>query len=172
MKRIGVVFTIIAFAVLSGCATGYGSNGLNGGYEQRELEPGTWRVTFEGTGFTELETVQTFWLYRAAELTVQKGYDGFQILSPIQLTSGSQIIPGTSGAQLYDAQVFFTPNIPRKRLVADIKMLKAPVTNAPPKVFGAAKLLKELEPYVKGMLCDYSNVCPHSHSYLRPDDGA
>lgn len=48
-----------------------------GGYSDVQIQPDRWRVTFSGNDLTSRETVETYLLYRAAELTVQSGYDWF-----------------------------------------------------------------------------------------------
>lgn len=71
-------------AALAACSTatpyqrrGAPSSQGAGGYSDVQLEPGRWRVTFAGNDLTSRETVETYLLYRAAELTVQSGYDWF-----------------------------------------------------------------------------------------------
>jgi len=48
------------------------------GYRELQIEPGRWRVAFSGNSLTSRDTVETYLLYRAAELTLQNGYDWFQ----------------------------------------------------------------------------------------------
>ena len=48
------------------------------GYRERRVEPERWRVAFAGNSLTSRETVETYLLYRAAELTLENGYDWFQ----------------------------------------------------------------------------------------------
>src|SRR5581483_12246010 len=50
----------------------------SGGYGELRLEPDRWRVTFQGNGLTSRETVETYLLYRAAELTLAQGFDWFE----------------------------------------------------------------------------------------------
>ncbi len=52
--------------------------GAAGGYHETQIEPGRWRVVFGGNSLTSRETVETYLLYRSAELTVQGGYDWFR----------------------------------------------------------------------------------------------
>lgn len=67
---------------LAACATptvyapeGYG--GQRGGYAEQRLQADRWAVSFSGNSLTSRETVEMYLLYRAAELTVQSGYDWF-----------------------------------------------------------------------------------------------
>jgi hypothetical protein len=84
-KRSAAVALALA-GVLAGCATptayqprtpGHASSG---GYSEIRVEPNRWRVTFSGNTLTSRETVETYLLYRAAELTTQQGYDWFSIV--------------------------------------------------------------------------------------------
>lgn len=80
---------IAAAVLLAACATGYQPSGLTGGFNTLELRPDVWRVSFGGNGFTSKETAQTYWLYRSAELALEKNYDGFEILSDMQFVMGA-----------------------------------------------------------------------------------
>ena len=52
----------------------------SGGFSEIRLEPDRWRVTFAGNSLTSRETVEAYLLFRSAELTVQNGYDWFDIV--------------------------------------------------------------------------------------------
>jgi len=79
--------TLAAAAVLTaglaGCATPtpYQPNirgaAQAGGFSEFQLEPNRFRVTFSGNSLTSRQTVESYLLYRAAELTVGQGYDWF-----------------------------------------------------------------------------------------------
>ena len=140
---------------LAGCATGYGADDITGGYSEAQISPGVWTLRYAGNGYTTRETVQTFWLYRAAELTLEQGYDGFEIVSNMRLSA--------LGGGLSDVQYVEKPY-----LVGEIRMLKKPFTPRPPTILDAHALKARLEPLVKGKLCDDHNVCPHVHDYLMP----
>ncbi len=51
-----------------------------GGFSDSKLEANRYRVSFAGNSLTTRETVEGYLLYRAAELTVQSGYDWFSIV--------------------------------------------------------------------------------------------
>src|SRR5688572_16406254 len=71
--------------VLAACATPtpYQPNvqgqSTSGGYSDARIEENRFRVTFSGNSLTSRETVETYLLYRAAELTLSSGYDYFII---------------------------------------------------------------------------------------------
>lgn len=51
------------------------------GYADQQIERNRWAVKFTGNSLTDRQTVETFLLYRSAELTVQSGYDYFEIVA-------------------------------------------------------------------------------------------
>lgn len=90
MKRLLLAAAAIsAIGAVAGCATptpyqpaaashgGYGSR-AGYGFRDQKLDSDHWSVTFAGNSLTSRETVESYLLYRAAELTVQQGYDWFE----------------------------------------------------------------------------------------------
>lgn len=78
------VLLALAVGLLAGCATqtayqaaGPGTEGY--GYHEQTIEPNRVRISFRGNSLTDRETVDTYLLYRAAELTLQQGKDYFVI---------------------------------------------------------------------------------------------
>lgn len=74
---------LIAALSLAACATPTpyqpaGTNGVRGGYAEQRLEDNRYRVTFAGNSVTSREQVEMSLLLRAAELTVESGYDWFE----------------------------------------------------------------------------------------------
>jgi hypothetical protein len=51
-----------------------------GGFSELRLEANRFRVNFQGNSLTSRETVEGYLLFRAAELTVQNGFDWFEIV--------------------------------------------------------------------------------------------
>ena len=172
-----MAFLLCAFLVLAGCATGYGpaSGSITGGHSVKHLEDNIYRVAFYGNGYTTVETVQTYWLYKCTEVTMEYGFDGFEILSDIRLTRNYPVEEFFRGENPYKkAQMIFVPMdvAPKPELVGDIRLLKAPFEAKPPKVFDALKLQLALDPYVyppKEERCSMGNVCEHVHKYLHPE---
>lgn len=56
------------------------SSRIAGGYSEERLAEGLYRVTFAGNRLTSRERVEAYLLYRAAELSLQQGYDWFVIV--------------------------------------------------------------------------------------------
>jgi len=69
-------------AALSGCAhpTPYQAMDEGHGYADQALEDDRYRVTFAGNSLTSRDTVENYLLYRAAEITLARGYDHFVVV--------------------------------------------------------------------------------------------
>ena len=55
-------------------------NAVFGGYSDRQIEADRFRVSFAGNTMTSRQTVENYLLYRAAQLTVERGFDWFQMV--------------------------------------------------------------------------------------------
>lgn len=84
MKRLSVaLLAVTALGGLAACqtATPYQPATTTGryatGFSEFRIDDSHWRVTFKGNSLTSRETVERYLLYRAAELTVQQGFDWF-----------------------------------------------------------------------------------------------
>lgn len=83
-SRIAAVALVMASAgVLASCATptpyapASGSGNYRTGYWDEQIERDRFRVTFAGNSLTSRETVERYLLFRAAQLTVERGGDYF-----------------------------------------------------------------------------------------------
>lgn len=78
-------FALAAFAALSlaACATstpyGPATSKSPYGFSDQKIEENRYRIVFRGNSSTNRETVETFLLYRAAELTLANGFDYFVV---------------------------------------------------------------------------------------------
>lgn len=85
-RSAGIAVAVLLAAGLAACATPtpYQPNvpgqTTSGGYSEVRIEPDRFRVNFAGNSLTSRETVEGYLLFRAAELTVQQGYDWFSIV--------------------------------------------------------------------------------------------
>jgi hypothetical protein len=145
-----VLLGLLLATTLAGCqATRYQPAADTGGFAELELIDGIWRIRFMGNSYTTQETARSYWLYRAAELTIAKGYDGFEVLPQIGR------VPSRGSALIVEGE---------------IRMLKTPFEFVPPRTFNAASLKAALDPHVNGAKCDTQmtsgNICPHAHDYL------
>lgn len=81
MRR--TVLSALVAALLAGaCAgpTSYSPADNGSGFRDIRIEPGRYRVQFAGNSLTPRETVETYLLYRAAEVTLEAGGDYFVIV--------------------------------------------------------------------------------------------
>ena len=128
------LFQVLLIAALSGCqATQYQQAAPRDGFGEVEFEGNIWRIRFMHNAFTTRETAQSYWLYRAAELAMSKGYDGFEVLS-----LGGRARSAGDGLSRNSSLV----------IEGDIRMLKKPFESVPPKTYNAEALKAVLEPYV------------------------
>ncbi len=86
--------TVVLAAALVACAsvTPYQPQAKGYGYTEQKLEDNRYRVVFTGSPRTPRDTVQDYLLYRAAELTLERGQDYFVIVdnsAQEQATAGS-----------------------------------------------------------------------------------
>lgn len=82
--RIPNLFILGAVAVLASCATStpYQPAGETGeyGFSEQKIEDNRFRISFRGNSLTTREQVETFLLYRAAQVTLEQGYDHFIVV--------------------------------------------------------------------------------------------
>lgn len=87
VSRSVVAGALAALLALSGCAsssTPYqplsSASQISGGYTDHQLGEGRYRVTFAGNRLTSRETVESYLLFRSAQLTLEQGYDWFVVV--------------------------------------------------------------------------------------------
>jgi TonB family protein len=85
--------TVLALA-LSSCATTYQSAGFTGGYREKQISDSAYVVSFSGNGYASKDRVYYFWIYRCAELTLQRGY-ALYVIRPNHPQAGN-IAPNTA----------------------------------------------------------------------------
>lgn len=84
MKRLKQTALLASAVVLTACATAtpyqpsLNADARNG-FSEMKIEDDRVRVSFDGNSLTDRNTVETYLLYRAAELTKQAGYDYFML---------------------------------------------------------------------------------------------
>jgi hypothetical protein len=90
---------VITLALLVGSCgtTPYQPDGLIGGYSDSQINANTYRISFEGQHITE-ESVDTYLLYRCAELILEMGFDCFTVVdSHVGGTSYSEVSRASAG---------------------------------------------------------------------------
>ena len=81
LKKLVMAAGVIA---LTACATATPyqpakSDNMRNGFSETQIENDRVRITFDGNSLTKRETVETYLIFRAAELTKQNGYDYFTV---------------------------------------------------------------------------------------------
>lgn len=157
----------LLFLFLSACATTYRPLGFGGGYSDVQIDANTYRVSFRGNGYTSRDRVETYMLYRCAELTDQAGYDYFVVVNTgtdarqsFVTTPGtySSTTVGTAtayGNTAYGSATTTGTYTPGQTMVATryggtaiIKLFKGDKPSENPNAFVAREVLKYLGPNV------------------------
>ncbi len=105
---------VASAALLAACESGptpYQPQADSGdrGYSESRIENDRYRISFKGNSLTDRETVETYMLYRAAELTLQSGYDTFTIVNrDTDKDSRTRSTGGFMGTRL--SYVYFVPS--------------------------------------------------------------
>lgn len=176
MVRHLMLLGAVLFLTACATATPYGPASSSGGYgfSDQRIEENRFRITFRGNSSTSRETVENALLYRAAELTVEQGYDYFIVVE--NDTEASRSYRGSSypafygrygygypfyrpyGSFPYYAYGFgwgvpydtYTREITRYSAVAFITLHRGekPVDN--PQAFNAREVMNNLGPIVLG----------------------
>lgn len=123
---VSIILGVSSIFLLSGCSTKYQSSGFTGGYQESQLAPNIFSVSFKGNGYTSKEKVADFAMLRSAELTIQNGFKYFSIISEDSDISTIEIAPSyeTTGT----VNSFGAVNL-RTKEVGGMKFRKASNTN-------------------------------------------
>lgn len=82
-RRAAIALALAGGALLASCATptpyrpATGTGYARTGYTDEQIESNRFRVSFAGNSLTSRETVERYLLYRAAQLTLEQGFDHF-----------------------------------------------------------------------------------------------
>jgi len=138
MVRVKIILMLLAFSILvislAGCATRYESRvpGLFAGYQEEQLGERTYQIR-AGKGWTsDRPNLARFALYRAAELTIEKGYEYFSIVSSTAVTTYTPI--------LYN---------PEQWSYLKIRLLEPAEISAYGYVVEAKRVIEELKPFIE-----------------------
>ncbi|WP_411888028.1 CC0125/CC1285 family lipoprotein [Hydrocarboniphaga effusa] len=156
-------FALLAMSLLlAACATAtpYQPQAKSGeGYSEQRLETNRYRIRSVGNSATSRETVENYLMYRAAEITLQNGYDWFAIadratnVDPQLSGGGSNFgigIGGSSGnfgsgVSIGLSSLFGGGNKSAYQAQADILVYKNPRTPNLANSFDARELKANLE---------------------------
>ncbi|MGF1457217.1 MAG: hypothetical protein ACFB6R_17800 [Alphaproteobacteria bacterium] len=162
-KSIGVA--ALGALALAACATAtpyQPANNRGEGFAEFQLESNKFRVTFSGNTLTPLPTVENYLLYRAAEVTVNKGFDHFIVLEDKSeamstFRSFGTVIGGAEGRFFYGTRGFgggfgTTTATTRERreymAQAIIETGTGPKPADNPSAFNAREVLENLAPTI------------------------
>lgn len=164
MKQ-AIITALLLPIFLFGCATSYQPRGFTGGFSEIQLDQNTIRVSFRGNAMTQRDTVETYMLYRCAELTLEKGFDFFvladtgtdvqhgAIVSPGSYQSTTTITPMGSGFATAGTTGTYTPGTvtPYRKFgsTATIKLFKGEKPANLPNAYSAQEVKTYLEPHIK-----------------------
>lgn len=97
MKALAIIATILLGMLVTACATGYQGKGFTGGFNDTQLAPDVFRVSFSGNAFTSNDRVQDFALLRAAEITLANNFKYFAVInSTNQSKTETYVSPGSA----------------------------------------------------------------------------
>lgn len=175
---------LIALGTLAGCEPmpptpyqpyrSHSAGGVHGGYSEQQIAPDRYRVRFHGNSLTSRDRVEGYMLYRAADLTLQHGFDWFVVLDRNTEHNVRTIVrpdpfyrpwygagyagwrpdwnlyvPGhgwnsISGADLSTTQQFDVRHIEAFETTADIQMEKGPMPANDPRAIDAHRVMADL----------------------------
>ncbi len=160
------LFCIVTFAIL-GCATPtpyQEATSFGMGYKDQKLDGEKYRVSFKGNRITERETVETYLIFRAAEITLKEGFDYFTMIQwntdrYSQVESISPVVYGYYGqnTQIFPYYVYGSPPMVRGgtmenveyEAVAFINMAKVPPQDKKENYYKASEIIKNLNPKIQ-----------------------
>lgn len=162
MRIAAICRTTVLGLLVAGLAACYGPTPYKPredgyGYSELKLEDNRYRVTFAGNSATSRETVENYLLYRAAELTLDRGYDYFIMVSQDTAidTRYRQTISGAYGFGYYYWYPYPTVAVStsdaetRYEAQAYILMHKGQKPEGADNAFDARQLKENLEPLVQ-----------------------
>jgi hypothetical protein len=121
------------------------------GYAEMQLEPNRLRVSFSGDTLTSRETVDTYLLHRAAEATLERGFDYFIIVShDIDETTRYD---GLAGGRPRMAGATFR-EVSSHTAMADILMFEGETPPPIANVFNAHAVKRSLDPHIQRPAAD------------------
>lgn len=141
---------LLVLLLLSGC-TAYHSRGVLGdGYSEENLGHDRWRVTYAVNLLTSRQRIDTLLLFRCAEMTVEKGFSYFLVVSGTEEDpSLKPLKPDLIDSPSWASNAPQPPgsNPPRKNRTEAvvIRIFKEKPANVP-KVYDARELIQHLMP--------------------------
>ena len=152
--------------LLAACAmeTPYQPSEGRYGYSEQQIEENRYRITFAGNPSTPRETVQNYLLYRAAELTLQEGYDHFTIVDKdversTRYYSSGYIddfdyyrFPSRRGTRRFYRPSYYSSNaypVSEYSSIADVVMAEGEKPEDDPKAYDALDVVQQLQSLIR-----------------------
>jgi hypothetical protein len=131
---------------LVGCATPYQEMGILGGVKATRITEDTAQITATGNALVDVDTIQQYALRRAAEETVNDGFDLFRIVGDADRTSSGYETGSFSTGNRRGAWGFgYSMPVVKPGQTITIRMLKGPRPDPMPDgEFDAREVLKFL----------------------------
>lgn len=97
-----VLLVLLSFAAACATATPYAPavDGRGDGYSQQQIENNRFLVSFSGNSLTDRQTVETYLLYRAAELADANGAGWFEVVRR-ETDKDTELVPHSLGGPAY-----------------------------------------------------------------------
>lgn len=130
--------------LLTACATPYQEMGLLGGVEAHRVSEDTLQVIARGNAYTDSAVIQRYALRKAAEATLEAGYDLFIIASDNDATRrGAESISTANGSWRSAWATSTTWEMLKPGQTIMVRMLKgAKPAGAPPALYDAHEVVK------------------------------
>jgi hypothetical protein len=80
IRRLGAALLLLGLGACASAPTPYRAASDGFGYRDQQIESNRYRVSFSANAATNLDAVQDYALYRAAELTLANGDDYFRVV--------------------------------------------------------------------------------------------
>jgi hypothetical protein len=164
MRTQSLLCSFVVLGVLAGCGqpTPYQPATSGYGYSEQQIEDNRYRVSFAGNDLTPAATVQNYLLYRAAELTLAKGYDYFTMVDRdverSTVYSGSADTGWRSGYMRrwdddfiggFGMSTYTARPIDRYTAYADIVMFEGAKPAGDVNAYDARDVLRQLDPTIQ-----------------------
>lgn len=159
---------LVATALVASCATPYGRSGFTGGYSDQRISDSAYVVSFNGNGYASQMHVWNMWIYRCAELTLEKGFRYFTLkqgapqaflgrpqAAPAAYRPGAArampavYSPGRNGQAQARAYKTYYYTITTWNSSATVLMYKAPLPEEIVWAFDAMMITHQLEDFVR-----------------------
>jgi len=80
IRRLGAALLLLGLVACASAPTPYRVASDGFGYRDQQIESNRYRISFSANAATDLDAVQDYALYRAAELTLANGADHFRVV--------------------------------------------------------------------------------------------